>query len=345
MRKQTLFILILTITAAVATGYLLVPGTPQTPEISGPVSAPATGPTPALAVTGPMPLPITSSTAETLPPLPSHLANAHPDLQLQVNAKGALIPTPDLRRLFDFFLSGLTDEPLERVLHRIEQALTGQLADSPRALAEARNLLTRYVDYRLGLDDLESASAAVRTSDGFNLEALRSRHQQLQALRATHFSAEETEVFFALDQVQDQYMLDYLSVQQNPALSEPERAQALTALEHSLPDEVRQLRQRVTRNADLYEQTRKMQQQGASGAELYQVRAQALGDEAAANLAELDQQRAQWQQRLDAFAVEQERIRQSEMSPGAQRAAIEQLISSEFSGTEALRVRALAPEL
>lgn len=344
MKKQTLCIL--TITAVAAIGYLLIPETLQTPETSGPVSTPAKPTsTQTTADAGTLLLPTPSSAPGTLPPLPTHLADAQPDIHLQVDTNGALIPTPDIRRLFDFYLSGLTDESLELVLHRIERALAGQLADSPRALVEAQSLLTRYVDYRLGLDDLESASQAAMTSDGFNLEVLRSRQQQLQALRATNFNAEEAEAFFSLDQVQDEHMLDYLSVQQNPALSEAERTQALAALEHSLPEEVRQLRQRVTRNADLYEQTRQMQQQGASNAEIYQVRAQAFGDEAAANLAELDQQRAQWQQRLDAFAVEQERIRQSEMSPEAQQAAIEQLISSEFSGTEALRVRALAPEL
>lgn len=346
MRKQPLCILTLTITAVMAMGYLLAPETSQPALTSGPISESTAGPAPTLAPSAStLVLPATVTRPESLPPMPPHLVDAQPEVQLEVDANGALIPTPDIRRLFDFYLSGLSDEPLELALLRIERALAGQLADSPQALTEARDLLGRYVDYRLGLDNLESASMATMTPDGFDLEVLRRRHQQVQALRTASFSAEEAEAFFALDQVQDQYMLDYLSVQQNPALSEVERSQALAALEHSLPEEIRQLRRRVTRNANLYEQAREMRQLGASSAEIYQARAQALGDEAAANLAKLDQQRAQWQQRLDTFAAEQQRIRQSDMSPDARQAAIELLISSEFSGTEALRVRALAPEL
>ncbi|UDL05885.1 lipase secretion chaperone [Marinobacter sp. CA1] len=258
---------------------------------------------------------------------------------------GNLRPTPDVRRLFDFYLAGLTDEPLELVMTRIQQALSDELGDQPQALAQARNLLTRYIDYRLALDDLAGATPPRLATGAFDLEALRQRQQHLQTLRDTQFNDDEQGAFFALESRQDEHLLTYMEIAQHPGLQEDQRAQALAALEHSLPAELRQLRQRVTSHAELYQHTRQLRDQGASPAELYQLRAQTLGDNAAARLAELDRERQHWRQRLDTFVADRNRLRQSELPPAAQQAAIDQLIEQRFSATEALRVRALSPEL
>lgn len=282
---------------------------------------------------------------QPLPPLPSHLADAQPRFQLVVDNDGDLRPTPDVRRLFDFYLAGLTDEPLELVMTRIQQALSDELGDQPQALAQARNLLTRYIDYRLALDDLAGATPPRLATGAFDLEALRQRQQQLQALRENRFNNDERSAFFALESRQDEHLLTYMEIAQHPGLQEDQQAQALAALEHSLPAELRQLRQRVTSHAELYQHTRQLRDQGASPAELYQFRAQTLGDNAAARLAELDRERQHWRQRLDTFVADRNRLRQSELPPAAQQAAIDQLIEQRFSATEALRVRALSPEL
>ncbi|GAA3563985.1 lipase secretion chaperone [Marinobacter xestospongiae] len=286
-----------------------------------------------------------SSQPKPLPPLPPHLADAQPRFRLAVDSDGNLRPTPDMRRLFDFYLAGLTDEPLELVMTRIQQALSDELGDQPQALAQARNLLTRYIDYRLALDDLAGATPPRLATGAFDLEALRQRQQHLQTLRGTQFNDDEQGAFFALESRQDEHLLTYMEIAQHPGLQEDQRAQALAALEHSLPTELRQLRQRVTSHAELYQHTRQLRDQGASPAELYQLRAQTLGDNAAARLAELDRERQYWRQRLDTFVADRNRLRQSELPPAAQQAAIDQLIEQRFSATEALRVRALSPEL
>lgn len=278
-----------------------------------------------------------------LPPLPPHLADAMPEVRFKLTAEGELIPTPSVRTLFDFFLSGLEEEPLPTVLARIEQTLSAHLSEP--ALTQARALLEHYLDYRIQLDALARSAQPVMTPSGFDLAALRQREEALESLRQGNFSDAEAQAFFGLEQTQDQYMLAYLGITQNRSLSERERTRALAALDQQLPQPIRELRQRVTRHGELHQQVRQMRAAGASDAEIYQTRAQTLGDDAAARLAELDRERAQWQQRLEGFVEERERIRQSGLSAEDQGAAIDALVTRQFSGPEIARVRALSEEL
>ncbi|MBT9529203.1 MAG: lipase chaperone, partial [Pseudomonas sp.] len=74
-------------------------------------------------------------------------------------------------------------------------------------------------------------------------------------------------------------------------------------------------------------------------------RASTLDPQAASALQQLDEQRRQWQARLQAYAAERNRLRQSGLSPTDQQLAIEQLLAQGFDQRERLRVMALDAEL
>lgn len=84
---------------------------------------------------------------------------------------------------------------------------------------------------------------------------------------------------------------------------------------------------------------------GASDEAIYQLRASTLDPQAASALQQLDEQRRQWQARLQAYAAERNRLRQSGLSPTDQQLAIEQLLAQGFDERERLRVMALDAEL
>ncbi|MDC0661564.1 lipase secretion chaperone [Marinobacter sp. SS21] len=329
------------VTLAIGAGLALLPPDRLAPTgTPAPLSGPPAGLT---ASSPPAPFGVVTGTHEALPPLPSHLANAEPEAELRVDADNNLIPTPGIRNLFDFYLAGLSDEPMALTLGRLDQALAARLQGA--ALAQARNLLQRYVNYRIELDRLSQASGPVYTATGFDLQALRSRQDTLLSLRAANFQPAERDAFFALEAAQDSYMLERLGVEQQPTLSNAQKTLALAELERNLPAPLREIRQRVTQNARLYEQSRQLRQAGASAEQLYQLRAEALGNDAAANLANLDRQRQQWQQRLTAFAAERDRIQRSGLSQHDQAAAIDRWINEQFTPLEARRVRALSKEI
>lgn len=270
-------------------------------------------------------------------PLPTSLQGTRHDVRLQLDEQGALRVEESLLRLFDFYLAGLEEEGIDKVLTRIHRDLAAQLQGP--ALEQARDLLRRYVDYRIALQDLPAG-------DG-NLDAgaLRQRLEALNALRQQFFSSEEYQAFFARENAEDEYMLQRLALSQHGALDASQQQQALAELEAQLPDEVRQARSASTRHGELYAATQAMQAEGASAEEIRLLREQSLGSAAADSLAQLDQQQAEWRQRLSDYAAERDRLRSAGLSQDDLDNAIAELQNSRFDERERMRVNALDADL
>lgn len=270
-------------------------------------------------------------------PLPKSLQGSQHDVRLQVDAQGHLLIEEGLLRLFDFYLAGIEEEGASKVLTRIHRELAAQLQG--QALEQARDLLVRYVNYRIALQGLPPASETLQA------DALRQRLEALNALRLSYFSAEENQVFFARENAENTYMVQRMAVMQQSGLTDTQRQQAILELEAALPVEVREERAAATRNGELYSKVLTLQTQGASAEEIRQVREQTLGSEAADRLAELDQQHALWNQRLKDYASERNRLRSAGLSNADLENAIAELQTSRFDELERKRVQALDAEL
>lgn len=274
-----------------------------------------------------------------LPPLPRSLQSTQHGVRLSTDEQGNLRLSADILHLFDFYLSALSEEPLEISLNRISQDLAAQLQG--QALEQARDLLRRYLDFKIALGDLHNLPAILDSQGQYALDAITLRQQQVQALRQQHFSGAEYLVFFQEQDTYDAFMLQQLQLAQNPALDSPQRHQSIEALEQQLPEPMRQAREQAMLETRVFEQAEQLKQQGASAEALFQLRAQALGEEAARALAELDQRQAQWEQRLASFEQERDSIRQSGLSLQDQQQAIAQLIERRFEPEERPQVQAL----
>ncbi|UUY06969.1 hypothetical protein LRS11_14115 [Pseudomonas sp. J452] len=258
-------------------------------------------------------------------------------MRLQLDEQGNLKIEASLLHLFEFYLAGLEEEGVDKVLIRVHRELAGQLQGA--ALEQARNLLRRYVDYRIALKDLPQSNGDL------NPESLRQRLDALKAFRQQYFSVEEYAVFFANDNAEDEYMLQRLALSQQQGLNDNQQQQALSELEAQLPEDVRLARSESTRYGDLYAATQAMQAEGASAEEIRLLREQTLGSEAAQRLAELDQQQAEWQQRLSDYASERDRLRAAGLSQTDLHNALSELQASRFDELERKRVQALDADL
>lgn len=274
-----------------------------------------------------------------LPPLPRSLQGSSPDVRLHRDADGNLLLEAAILHLFEFYLSALAEEPLETSLTRISLALAEQLQGP--ALTQARDLLKRYLEFKIALAELHDLPSTMDANGHYALDALALRQQRLQALRQQHFSAEENRLFFQEQDSYDNFMLQQLQLSQDQHLDAGQRQQALEQLEQQLPEPIRQARAQATQQTQLYERTEQMKQAGASAEALFKIRAEVLGDEAAAALAALDQRQAQWNQRLASYQQERAAIRQSGLSAQDQQAAIASLIEQRFEPSERLQVQAL----
>lgn len=270
-------------------------------------------------------------------PLPPSLQGTRHGVILHSDAHGRLLLQAELLQLFDFYLAGREEEGLDKVLTRIHQALAAQLQG--QALAQARDLLRRYVDYRIALQHLPQAGSDLDPT------ALRLRLDAINGARLQFFSAEEYAALFARDNAEDEYMLQRLALARQDGLSAAQRQQALAELELQLPEDVRLVRAESVRHGELYASTQALQEQGASAEEIRQLREQSLGSEAADALAALDRQHAAWQQRLNDYARERDKLRTAGLSQSDLQAALTQLQSSRFDEFERKRVQALDEEL
>ena len=268
--------------------------------------------------------------------LPATLQGTRHGIALETDVNGHLRLQPQLLELFDFYFSAIDEEPVAQILLRIHHDLTQQLQEP--ALTQARDLLKRYLDYRLAMADLPAGSAAPTA------QAFAQHLDALTRLRAEYFSDEETQAFFSSDLNQAQFMLAHLRLGERTPSPEQHRGD-LALLKASLPAEQRAVRQQVSRDGELYAATEAMRAAGASDEAIYQLRASTLDPQAASALQQLDEQRRQWQTRLQAYASERNNLRQSGLSPADQQQAIEQLRAQRFDQSERLRVIALDEDL
>lgn len=269
--------------------------------------------------------------------LPASLEGTEVDGELEVDANGRLKITHGVRRVFDYFLSGVGEEPLETALARIRAYIRHQLP--PLAAAEAERLLESYIAYKRGLDAIPQAQPAGNTLD---ISALQRQLQQVQALRSQFFTPEVITAFFGDEDAYDRYTLARFELMQNKNLSPAQRAQQLAMLEGQLPVEMRESIRVINQVQSLEALTEDWKQRGGSPAELRQIRESLVGPEAADRLETLDRERAGWDSRMDKWYGERAAILGNQnLSQTDRQRQLEELRRSRFSAEELARVASL----
>ncbi|QNA88246.1 lipase chaperone [Massilia sp. Dwa41.01b] len=206
-----------------------------------------------------------------------------------------LVANEDLVELFDYYLSALGEKNLEQVRAEIERELDRRLR--PPASDSAKRLLARYLDYKHALVALEADKRLV----GGDVTAIRKRLVAMRQLRARYFSAEESGAMFGREDAEQADALARLEVRQDTRLTPEQKGERLAALDAALPPEVRAAREEPLKLAHLQESVDRLRAGGANDDEVFRMRAAALNPEAAARLAALDQEEAQWRGRIAAY--------------------------------------------
>jgi lipase chaperone LimK len=272
--------------------------------------------------------------------LPASLHDTEVDGGFELDADGNLIITNRIRQLFDYFLSAQGEESLATIVQRLRAYIHNTLTGD--AAAEAEQLLESYIGY---LDDVAALDSSVTPGQPIDPAQLRAQKEQLAAIRAGRFDAVANEAFFAEEEAYDRYTLARLEVMQDENLSADERASRLAALENQLPPELQESMRDITRYQDLQTLTQEWQETDGNPANLQQMRENLIGREAAERLAKLDQERAEWQQRVDNWLREREAILSNTgVSEADKERQIDAVRNRLFNEQEQIRVRALEPE-
>jgi len=261
--------------------------------------------------------------------LPASLEGADPPVGLIVDGAGNLVVRRSLRDFFDFFLSALGEESLATLRARIQAYMAKSLPK--KAYPQAESILDGYLGYRLALQSVVKAGG--KPAAHLDLGAVASQKMQERALRAQFLPAHVSAAFFDDDDRYDNYTLSRRLVETDDALSDAEKNSRVAELFAQLPPATQASIRSLQALHDV--------QRGCTKQELHQQRAAVVGEAAADRLQALDEQRASWASRVEAYVAQRAAILSDRSLTDAGKATqLNQLMQRDFNAHEQLRLPA-----
>lgn len=304
----------------------------STPTLAGPIAdgRAASG----AAATDPAGATLPTGSARTDTPArietPPSLADTAIDGGIVLDSNGRLLPTLELRRLFDQVLSTIGELDPDGIRRLLAERLA-TLTD-PAGREQVLAAFERYLRYLAAVD-----------AAGARLDALplRERLDALSELRRQMLGPDMAEAFFGEEEHYQRYTLDRQALAQDTTLGEAERAARERDLTDALPESLRQplLEQRQV-EGDIADAAA-IDTLASDPAERYRLRAERFGEEAAARMEMLDRERAGWDARVAAYQAARANIARNTPAGAAREAALEQYLLQHFSEPERRRIRSL----
>ena len=256
-----------------------------------------------------------------------------------VDQDGNLLLNAAIKHRFEYFLSTMGEFPLEEVMQMIRDDINDNLV-SP-AKEQALKLFDDYVAYKYALVELEKNFEPAQGYEISNIERFRHQLAQLRNKRREHLDSEAADAFFGFDELYDDFMLAQLEIQNNNQLTPSEKQQQLEALQDSLPEDVREMREETQRISKVFELTQEMKEEGASESEVFDYNSQQFGQEAAQRLQALDENRQAWQSKVNGYLLEKGSILKDEqLTQSEQQEKIKRLAHERFTQMELKRLPA-----
>ncbi len=259
--------------------------------------------------------PAVAAPSTGLPALPSHAASDVGSAAAQLG--GGL---DDAARLFDLGVAGhltidldtktalemmraeLGPNPSAADLQRVEDSLRKGLP--PAAAAQAIALMRNYINYSQAY-----AREMEKQEPPTSLAGMRALIDRAEALQRRHFDAATAKGLFGAQQAHSRYMLEVQALEADTQLSAIDKAQRMKRLRDQLPPEVVALDPAPPKEVfDMEQKVIALRQQGGSEAEVQRLREQVLGADSATAIAQMEQQKAQFDTRYNAYLQEKKTL-------------------------------------
>ncbi|RQR94950.1 MULTISPECIES: lipase secretion chaperone [unclassified Burkholderia] len=275
---------------------------------------------PALPASAGLPPPLAGSSAPRLP----------------LDTGGHLAKSRAVRDFFDYCLTARSDLSAPALDALVVREIAAQL-DGTVAQSEALDVWHRYRAYLDALAKLPEAGAV----DKSDLGALQLALDQRASI-AYRTLGDWSQPFFGTEQWRQRYDLARLKITQDPALTEAQKAERLAALAQQMPADKRAARQKADRQQATIDQIAQLRKSGATPDAMRAQLTQTLGPEAAARVAQMQQEDASWQSRYADYAAQRAQIGAAGLSPQDRDAQIAALRQRMFTKPgEALRAASL----
>lgn len=243
--------------------------------------------------------------------LPRSLQGTEVDGEIIIDANKQLIVTEGLRRLFDYFLSALGEEDEAVIYARVERYIRTHTPEP--AASQAVAIFDQYVAYLKALPEIEKRYGNLQmqaTESGqLDLDMVAQQKQDVARLRHQHFSKETISAFFGAQEDYDNYSIEMIKINQNEQLTDVQKDAARQDYISRMPNNLTKanIQQQANLNA-LISRTEQMKAKGASAEELYKMRRELVGAPAAARLALVDQEDANFDQRFTQYQAQKQQL-------------------------------------
>ena len=262
------------------------------------------------------------------------------DGNISQNENGELKVNAELRLLFDYYLAATGEKSLSDIRMEIERMLDQKLAG--RAATQAKELLSRYLQYKQALVGVESNAQNISPGKTGMAASARQRWSALQQTRQRFFSEKENQAMFGFDDAYDMDALARMEIADNINLSQEQKQAQLKALDDAMPAALKEEKNAPYQVIRLEEQVNSLRAKGASDEEIFNMRAKTASPEAAARLAQLDQEESNWKARIQQYLTQKQKLN-TELafhSEAEKQSALEQVRNQYFNADEQRRLPA-----
>jgi lipase chaperone LimK len=257
----------------------------------------------------------------------SSLRGTEVDGAVSFDANGHVLLDPALRRLFDYHLSLIGERDPAQIRQLLKDHLLGR-----HGPARAESVLTyfdRYADYLQRL-----AEAKI----GESIDP-KERLVKVSALRRRMLGDEMASAFFAEEEALAALTLMRMAIAADNTLTAEQKSQRLVGLDRSKGYAARAEADTASVVAD---QDRRFRREQSTASQRAAEREALWGKAAAGRLAQLDEQRAQWDVRIEQYLFARSRIdADRSLSPAARAQALATLRAQRFDPAEQRRVASL----
>lgn len=243
--------------------------------------------------------------------LPRSLQGTEVDGEIIIDENKQLVVTEGLRRLFDYFLSALGEEEEAVIYARVESYIRSHTPEP--AASQALAIFDQYIAYLKAIPEIEQRYGNLQlqaTKSGeLDLNAVAQQKQDVSKLRQQYFSKETITAFFGTEDDYDDYSMEMVRINQNTQLSNTQKEAAIQDYISRMPDNT--TKANITQQANLNElmtRTEQMKAKGTTPEALYNMRRELVGAPAAARLAQVDQEDANFDKRFEQYQAQKQRL-------------------------------------
>ena len=277
--------------------------------------------------------------------LPRSLKGTQVDGEIIIDENKQLVVTEGLRRLFDYFLPAIGEEDEAVIFARVESYIRHHTPEP--AASQAVAIFSKYVAYLKALPEIEKRYGNLQlqaTKNGeLDLNAIAQQKQDVANLRQQYFDKTTIEAFFGASDSYDDYSMEMVRINQNEQMSEAQKQAARQDYVSRLPDGA--IKTNIMQQANLNElmaRTEQMKAAGASPEALYNMRRELVGAPAAARLAQVDQQDADFDQRFKQYQTQKQQLLSQNADKVQAQTQIHQIEQQLFNETERKRLAGYA---